>query len=208
MSDPISRIISSTTNAKDSAMNAKKGWRPNVTVFCGAASGTDPKFLKCAMEVGELLGRAGFDLVYGGSADGCMGAVARGCQSKGGRITGILPKVFLEWEIQNQHVDEVIWTETLAERKDLLIQKADLVLVLPGGYGTFDEFFEVITLANLKVCVRPALVFDAFGFYEGLVSWLESVVLAGFAKPQGDLFSVVRELCDLEAFLNQIKRVS
>ena len=183
---------------------------PKVTVFCGAASGASPLFESWATQVGKSIASHGHTLVYGGSRDGCMGAVANGALESGGKVIGVLPKFFLDWEIQNPDVADVIWTPTMPERKELLIGMADLILVLPGGYGTLDEMFEVITLTSLKRMEPKALlIFDPLGFYDGLTQWLEQVHLAGFVRsPPGGAFSVVRELSVLESFLTVPQSVS
>ena len=174
-----------------------------MTVFCGSAPGKDPQFQSFAREVGSLLARLNLDLIYGGSKDGCMGAVADGCLSSGGRVIGILPQFFMEWEIQHPNLSEIIFTENMASRKELLIAKGDVVLVLPGGFGTLDEFFEVLTLSSLKrIEPKAAILFDPLGFFDGLVNWLENIHLAGFTREPGQSYSVIRELSELETFLS------
>lgn len=170
-------------------------------MFCGSASGADPRFLALARDVGVLLARQGHRVVYGGSRDGTMGAVADGALSAGGRVLGILPDLFLPWEIAHNSLTEMRVVKDMAERKMLMMAESDLFLVLPGGLGTLDELFEVVTFNALGLMKKPVLVFDAFGFYSELLNWLEKMSAAGFAKPMSEHFGVVKDLPALESFL-------
>jgi uncharacterized protein (TIGR00730 family) len=182
---------------------------PAVTVFCGSAVGLDPRFVAFAEQVGSLLAALKIDLVYGGSKDGCMGAAANGCLAGGGKVTGVLPDFFLDWEILHPSLTETIFTQGMAQRKELLIEKGEVILILPGGFGTLDEFFEVLTLTSLKrIKPKAVVIVDPFGFYDGLVNWLETVQLAGFTREGSHHFSVVRELSVLKSFLSGPQNVS
>ena len=174
----------------------------SVTVFCGSARGDDPVFMKNAFKVGELLAERGLRVVYGGSKDGCMGAVANGALSKNGYVLGVLPDQLIPWEIAHPGISEMRVVANMAVRKKLLIDEGDLILVLPGGFGTLDEFFEVITLSALGQLSKPTLVFNLADFYSDLLNWMEKVSLSGFAKSSGSFFSIVSSFEELERFLN------
>jgi uncharacterized protein (TIGR00730 family) len=182
-------------------MAEKKIPRGSVCVFCGSAPGGAPEFMELARATGALLARLGLRVVYGGSRDGCMGAVADGALEEGGHVLGILPEVFIPWEIAHPSLTELRWVSGMAERKALMMAESDVFLVLPGGLGTLDELFEVVTFNALGYMRKPVLILDAFDFYAGLVHWLERVAATGFAKPMGEHFLVARDLGALESFL-------
>ena len=173
----------------------------SVCVFCGSANGADPRFLALARDVGALLARQGLRVVYGGSRDGTMGAVADGALLAGGQVLGILPNLFLPWEIAHTSLSEMRCVKDMAERKTMMMAESDLFLILPGGLGTLDELFEVVTFNALGLMQKPVLVFDAFGFYTELLNWLEKMSTLGFAKPMTEHFGVVKDLPALESFL-------
>ncbi len=121
-----------------------------VTVFCGSSSGTEKIFEKKALELGEVLAKKKIGIVYGGANVGLMGAVADGALSKGGNVIGVLPKFLKEKEIAHKNLNELIIVETMHERKIKMNELSDGVIALPGGYGTLEEFFEMLTWASQK----------------------------------------------------------
>ena len=173
----------------------------SVCVFCGSGPGFDPRFVALSREVGALIAQAGLRVVYGGSRDGNMGATADGALAAGGQVLGILPELFLPWEIAHKGLTELRYVPGMAERKALMLAESDLFLVTPGGLGTLDELFEVLTFNALGYMRKPVLIFDAFDYYSGLLNWLESMSALGFTKPMPEHFGVVKDLGALESFL-------
>ena len=151
-----------------------------LTVFCGSKSGANLSFLKEATALGNLLAQKNIDLVYGGGNKGLMGAVANGCLTQGGKAIGIMPKLLLEWEAQHTGLTELSITETMHDRKKILYEKGDAALVLPGGMGTLDELFEMLTWNNLKIHNMKVFLLNIDGFYDTLIHLLDKMDTDGF----------------------------
>lgn len=151
-----------------------------LTVFCGSKSGANLSFLKEATSLGNLLAQKNIDLVYGGGNKGLMGAVANGCLAKGGKVIGIMPKLLLEWEAQHTGLTELIITQTMHDRKKILYEKGDAALVLPGGMGTLDELFEMLTWNNLKIHNMKVFLLNIDGYYDALIHLLDKMDTDGF----------------------------
>ena len=152
----------------------------SLTVFCGSKSGANPSFLTEATAVGHLLAQENINLVYGGGNKGLMGAVANGCLAQGGKVIGIMPKLLLEWEAQHTGLTELIITQDMHERKKILYEKGDAGLVLPGGMGTLDELFEMLTWNNLKIHNKKVFILNIDGYYDALIQLLENMDTNGF----------------------------
>jgi uncharacterized protein (TIGR00730 family) len=146
-----------------------------LTVFCGSKSGANPNFLKEAILLGNLLAQKNIDLVYGGGNKGLMGAVANGCLDQGGKVIGIMPKLLLEWEAQHTGLTELIITEDMHERKKILYEKGEAGLVLPGGMGTLDELFEMLTWNNLKIHNKKIFILNIDGYFDALIHLLDNM---------------------------------
>ena len=151
-----------------------------LTVFCGSKSGNNPSFLSTAAALGNLLAQENIELVYGGGNKGLMGALANGCLDQGGKVIGIMPKLLLEWEAQHTGLTELIITENMHDRKKILYEKGDAGLVLPGGMGTLDELFEMLTWNNLKIHNKKVFVLNIDGYYDALIQLLENMDTNGF----------------------------
>ncbi|MCX6202859.1 MAG: TIGR00730 family Rossman fold protein [Bacteroidetes bacterium] len=147
----------------------------SLTVFCGSKSGNNPLFIHQATALGKLLALNNIELVYGGGNKGLMGAVANGCIANGGKVTGIMPKLLLEWEAQHTGLTELIVTETMHERKLRLYEKGDAAMVLPGGLGTFDELFEMLVWNNLSIHDKKIVLFNYQGFYDPLLAMIDKM---------------------------------
>ncbi|MDA1008525.1 MAG: TIGR00730 family Rossman fold protein [Planctomycetota bacterium] len=153
-----------------------------VTVYCGSASGNNPSYTRLAEETGIALAHAGIELVYGGGGIGLMGAVARSAKSHGGRVTGIITEQFLKLEQGWTGCDELIVVPSMAERKHILIERADAFLVLPGGLGTYEEFFETLVGRVIGRHPAPIGLLDQDGYFEPLEQLLDHAVASGFAR--------------------------
>jgi uncharacterized protein (TIGR00730 family) len=163
----------------------------SVCVYCGAKTGNDSAFAETAREVGQWIGRHGGQLVYGGGRNGLMGIVADATLAAGGRVVGIIPKALEENEWAHQDCTELHVVDTMHERKRMMAERSDAFVALPGGIGTFEEFFEVWTWRQLGYHNKPVGLLNLNGYYDGLLTFLKSVVTHQFMGDwQMELISV------------------
>lgn len=155
-----------------------------LCVFCGASPGVRPEYVAAGEALGRLLAARGIDLVYGGGGIGMMGAVARAAIGAGGRVIGIIPERLERKEIAQQGLTELHVVQSMHERKAMMADRADAFVALPGGYGTLEEFFEVLTWAQLGFHTKPVALMNTLGFYDPLFAVLDHMVSEGFVRPQ------------------------
>ena len=155
-----------------------------VCVFCGSSLGNDPQFGREARELGQRIARAGWSLVFGGGDVGLMGETARAVRALGQPVHGVLPEFLQQQEHPMSHGESLELTADLQSRKRRLLAAADAFVLLPGGFGTLDEFFEVLTEAQLGVHHKPIILVDVAGYYTPLLALLEHAVHHGFARPE------------------------
>jgi hypothetical protein len=148
----------------------------SLCVYCGSRPGSQPEFTEAARAVGEWIGRHGGQLVYGGGCNGLMGTVAQATLDAGGRVIGVIPKALVDKEWANHACTELHVVETMHERKRLMAEHADAFLALPGGIGTFEEFFEVWTWRQLGYHDKPVGLLNVAGYYDGLMQFLHGTV--------------------------------
>lgn len=153
----------------------------NVAVFCAAGNGLNPAFRAAAIELGTALAGRGLGLIYGGAKVGLMGAAADAALAAGGHVVGVIPHVLVDLEVSHNGISELHVVDTMHTRKALMGEKADAFLILPGGYGTFEEMFEVLAWQTLKLHSKPVVLLNTAGFYDKLLEFLD--------------------LCDAEQFL-------
>lgn len=153
-----------------------------ICVFCGSSFGDDPAFREAAQLVGSGIAKMGYSLVFGGGGLGLMGVVARAAMDGGSDIQGIMPGFLQALEPGISPQEKLIVTPHLQERKNLMLQMSDAFIILPGGLGTFDEFFEVAVEAQLGVHSKPIIVVNVNGYYDALDAMLHAIVKKGFAK--------------------------
>ncbi|AKN16459.1 TIGR00730 family Rossman fold protein [Mycobacterium haemophilum] len=153
-----------------------------ICVFC-AAGPTHPELLELAAELGEAIAERGWTLVWGGGRVSAMGAVASAARTRGGRTVGVIPEMLQRREIADTYAGELIVTETMAERKQVLDDRADAFIVLPGGLGTLDELFEAWTAGYLGMHSKPIVMLDPWGHYDGLWAWLHGLADSGYISP-------------------------
>jgi uncharacterized protein (TIGR00730 family) len=156
--------------------------KPAICVFCGSSYGNNPRFTEAAQAIGSGIAKLGFSLVFGGGGPGLMGEVARAAQAGGADVQGIIPAFLQSLEPPVSAEEKLIVTPHIQERKALMLQMSDAFIVLPGGLGTFDEFFEVATEAQLGVHAKPIIVVNVDGYYNALDDLLHAMVEAGFAR--------------------------
>src|SRR6187549_331832 len=148
----------------------------HVCVFCGSQSGSNPLYTAAARELGAELAARGLALVYGGGRVGLMGEVASSTLAAGGRVVGVIPHALARKEIAQADCTELIVVDTMHERKALMADRADAFVALPGGYGTCDELFEIVTWSQLGIHRKPVAVLNVNGFFTPLLAWLDHVV--------------------------------
>ena len=156
----------------------------SICVFCGASDGTDPANGQAAETMGRLLAQNKLRLVYGAGDVGLMGRVARAAQSAGGETFGVIPQHLVNWEVGKTDLTSYIVTETMHERKKVMFMNADAIAVLPGGAGSLDEFFEVLTWAQLGLHSKPIVLININGYWDPLIALLNHVIAQGYAKEE------------------------
>jgi uncharacterized protein (TIGR00730 family) len=143
-----------------------------------------PEYRAEAVTLGRLLGEAGLGLVYGGAQVGLMGALADSALAHGSDVIGIIPRALAGVEVAHQNLSRLVLVETMHERKALMAQEADAFVALPGGFGTLDEFFEILTWAQLGIHAKPCLLVNTIGYYDQLLSFLGIAIDQGFLKAE------------------------
>ena len=175
----------------------------SVCVYCGSRNGALPFFKDSARQLGHGIAKPGKRLVYGGGQIGLMGAVADAALARGGEVIGVIPKFIEKWEVGHHGLSELHVVENMHERKKMMYELSDCIVVLPGGIGTLDETFEILTWRQLRVHHKPIIILDDKGFWRPLHDMLEAIVKAGFADPKiFELFSFVSTIEDIFATLS------
>jgi uncharacterized protein (TIGR00730 family) len=152
----------------------------SVCVYCGSRHGVSPAYAEVAHQVGSWIGQHGGQLVYGGGNNGLMGIVAQATADAGGRVVGIIPQALQTQENTRTACTELHVVDTMHERKHMMAERADVFLALPGGIGTFEEFFEVWTWRQLGYHDKPIGLLNTQGYYDGLLQFAQSSVAQGF----------------------------
>jgi uncharacterized protein (TIGR00730 family) len=174
----------------------------SLCVYCGSRSGDQPAFAYAAGEVGRWIGSHGGQLVYGGGKNGLMGIVAHATLEAGGTVVGIIPKGLVEREWSNPDCTELHIVDTMHERKAMMAERSDAFIALPGGIGTFEEFFEIWTLKQLGYLDKPIGLLNLNGYYDKLTEFLQTTVSEGFVGDwQMEMLTVESEAESLCAHL-------
>jgi len=168
----------------------------NIAVFCASANGTNPIYREVAEHLGRTLAQKNIALIYGGATVGLMCAVAESCLAAGGRVVGIIPEVLVDLEVAHHGITELHVTDTMHTRKALMGEKSDAFLILPGGFGTFEEMFEVLAWQTLKLHAKPILLLNINGFYDPLLVFLDHCVAEGMLKPKNRELLLVVDTVD------------
>jgi uncharacterized protein (TIGR00730 family) len=170
----------------------------SVCVFCGARFGTDPAGREVAARLGELLAQEGIAMVYGGGGVGLMGLAANAALKAGGKVVGVIPRFLLQREAGHPALSETVVVETMHERKLTMFERSDAFVVLPGGIGTLEELFEVLSWRTLGLHTKPIVIVDQGGYWQPLAALLRGVVEGGFAE---------RRHLDHVAFVSDLKEI-
>lgn len=174
----------------------------NVAVFCGSRNGQDPAALAAAQALGRGIARAGMRLIYGGGRIGLMGALADSALAAGGSVVGVIPEFLRAWELAHDGVSHMLVTDSMHSRKLRIFEMADAFVSLPGGLGTLDETFEILTWRQLKLHDKPILVCDVDGSAAPLIAAVEAAISGGFAQP--DTRQLFECLDGIEATLERL----
>lgn len=158
--------------------------RRAVCVFCGSQPGARPAYLQAARELGAQLARRDWTVVYGGGHVGMMGALADSALAAGGRVVGVIPEHLMRPEVAHQGLTELLVVDSMHTRKRTMAARAEAFVVLPGGYGTFEEMFEMVTWAQLQLHAKPVGLVNVDGYFDHLLAFLRHAAQQEFIRPQ------------------------
>ena len=176
LADPFTRHIS--------GLDILKLVISNVAIFCASANGINPIYRESAVELGRILAQQNIGIIYGGANVGLMQALAESSLAAGGRVVGVIPEVLVDLEVAHHGITELHVTSTMHTRKEMMSKLADAFLILPGGFGTFEEMFEVLAWQTLKIHQKPIVLVNINGFYDKLLDFLGHCVAEGLLKPR------------------------
>ncbi len=166
---------------------------PSVCVYCGSRFGARAEYREDAASLGRSLAEAGWRLVYGAGDVGLMGAVANAAQTAGGATLGVIPQHLLAREVGKRDLTQFVVTENMHERKKVMFVNSDATVVLPGGAGSLDEFFEVLTWAQLGLHRKPIVLLNTQGYWAPLIQLIDHVIKEGFAEQSLEEFFTIAE---------------
>ena len=158
--------------------------RKSVCVFCGASNSVPKKYLDIGTTFGAILAKKDITLVYGGGDCGVMGAIANASLKSGGHVTGVFPVSLRNIENEHQSLSEIIIVNTMHERKQCMFDRTDAFVVFPGGFGTMDEMFEILTWKQLKLHHKPIVIFNYENYWDPLIALMDNIIENKFAKPE------------------------
>lgn len=174
----------------------------SLAAFCGAKKGNNKLYSQHANEIGIMMAQNNVSLIYGGGYKGIMGAIADAVMKNGGKVTGIIPEVILEWEQQHKGITELIIVKDMHVRKKTMYDLCDAALVLPGGFGTLDEFFEMLTWNQLSIHDKQLFIMNTDGFYDHLIKHIYQLERNEFLyEPVNKRIKVIKEPAELLPFL-------
>jgi uncharacterized protein (TIGR00730 family) len=186
-------------------MNSTRTHFRRVAVYCGSSGGVGPHYLDAARGVGAYLAERGIDLVYGGGRVGMMGAVAEGAIIKGGKVYGVIPEKLRSRELAHEGLTELFVVDSMHARKTMMASMADAFVALPGGWGTLEEVFEVVTWSQLNYHKKPVGLLNVRGYFDHLVAFLDHAMTEGFIRP------IHRPLCasadTMDALLDRLSKL-
>jgi uncharacterized protein (TIGR00730 family) len=152
----------------------------SIAVFCGSQNGSDPLFVQHAKELGQYMGMNDITVIYGGGKKGLMGAIADAAMQSGGKVTGIIPEILIGWEHQHSGITDLQVVADMHARKKIMYELCDAAIILPGGNGTLDEMFEMLTWNTLKIHNKKIILLNSAGFYNHLISHINHMQKCNF----------------------------
>lgn len=181
----------------------------SIQVFCGSSTGLDPVYGQIAREVGSTLAERDIQLIYGAGSVGLMGILADAALAAGGRVTGVIPHFLRDLEVCHEGLTELLLTDSMHDRKVEMLRISDAAIALPGGFGTLDEIFEVITLVQLQQTFQPIGFLNINGFYDHLIAHCHKMQEAGFVRQMHiDMLMVADNLPELLEKMQRSKPIS
>ena len=174
----------------------------SIAVFCGASEGNNERIINQAYELGKVLAQNKIKLVYGAAKIGLMGQVSKGVMDHKGLVIGVIPEFLKTKEVVSDLVSELIVTKTMHKRKELMYDLSEGFMIIPGGFGTMDEFFEIATWGQLGLHPKPIGILNTNGYYDALIAQCKSMVTSGFLK-QENLDAILID-SDIEGLLNKM----
>ena len=179
-----------------------------ICVYGAASNNIDESYKKAVEKLGRELAKRGHSLVYGAGANGLMGAVARGVYEEKGKIVGVVPSFFNVDGVLFPHCTEMIKTKTMRERKQIMEDNADAFIMVPGGIGTYDEFFEILTLKQLKQHEKPVAIFNVNNYYDEMDKMMQKAVREGFvSKPTIYLYEIIDDIDKIFEYIENYQSI-
>ena len=175
----------------------------NILIYCGSSYGTNEIYNKTAKQVGEVLAKQDLRMIYGGGKAGLMGTVADAVLENGGEVIGIIPSFMEVWEVQHTGLTECIVVESMHVRKQLMAERANGVVALPGGWGTLDELFEILTWRQIGLHRMPVGLLNTNGFYDDLIMMMNKMVSEGFVRAVNLNFLIIDD--NIESLLEKMR---
>ncbi len=170
----------------------------SICVYCGSSAEVAASYKDAAVQVGRLAGEQGIQIVYGGGRVGLMGLVADAALAAGGRVIGIIPRHIVEMEVAHRTLTELVVVETMHQRKQMMVDRADAFAILPGGLGTLDETFEILTWKQLGLHDKPIVIVNIDGYWDPFLALVHHGVSEGFIRPRhAGLFTEVNDIAAL-----------
>ncbi|WP_069130164.1 LOG family protein [Rhodohalobacter halophilus] len=168
----------------------------NICIYCGSSPGNNPKIIEQAKAFGRLMAEQGYNLIYGGSSLGIMGAIADSVMINGGEVIGVIPENLFSKEVAHRGITRLITVKDMHQRKSHMAELADAFVAFPGGFGTMEELFEIITWNQIGLLKKPVTIMNLEGYYNSLVKMIDQAVEAGFIKPENRKIVQVAETLD------------
>ncbi len=174
----------------------------SLAVFCGSKNGMDTVYTTHAQQLGKILAEQNISMIYGGGSSGIMGIIADTVMQYNGKVTGIIPHVLMEWERQHHGITELIIADDMYERKKKMYELCDAAIVLPGGFGTLDELFEMLTWNQLSIHDKKIFILNSGGFFDHLLAHIDRLERSGFLyETAKERITVISDPSELVQFL-------
>lgn len=176
----------------------------SICVYCGSSSSARAEYREAAVQTGAIIARQGWDIVYGGAKVGLMGVVADTALEHGVKVTGVIPKDLIKWEVEHRDLSELIEVGSMHERKMEMVRLSDAFVVLPGGFGTLDELFEILTWKQIGLHDKPIVIVNIGGYWDKLIEMINHIVEENFAmRNSSRLFTIVSNVTDIPDAIRQ-----
>ena len=174
-----------------------------IAIFCGSQKGNNPIYAQHATELGKIITENNLTLIYGGGKNGLMGIAANSVMNSGGKVYGVIPKVLMQWESQHEGITELLVVEDMHVRKRTIYERCDAAIILPGGFGSMDELFEILTWNQLSIHDKRIFILNSNGFYDHLLAQMQKMAEESFLYGElEEKFVVLQEPTDLLEYIN------